>query len=253
MFKKKKSLEDITKTKAYFESSKLVPIESIQNGIVKDKSGFYYIIFDVKGPNIFLKEEKEQISLYLSFREFLASLSENEKIQILVVSRIMKLVPFLENLQYKIDNLSGKLQEFAAAELDFLLSLIQEHEILERKTLLSVFLDVPFNVKKEEERDRIAADMAEKTTRTIENFAIRFDVGVRRLTTEEILEYFFTELNPDLPGYPIVKATENVSFFSKLSEEDLDKIEQYAPQIQTEEKQTKKPIEEVKDDEIRIL
>ncbi|MEM3503430.1 MAG: hypothetical protein QW134_04315 [Nitrososphaeria archaeon] len=229
-------------TNEVFKSSYFVPVEYLYDGIARDKSGNYFIVFKLKGPNIFLKNEKEQISLFLTFRDFLFSMSEQDKIQLIIATRVMKLLPFLDNLKKREANLSGKLRDYAEANINYLLELVASHELMEKAILLIVYLHVP-STEKISDKDLYAKEIAFKKEKYITEFFRRFDVKAERLSNEEILEYLFTELNPDLTEYPSIKAPTQVNILSELELKSLEDMGRYAPKpVQEKNQELVQPI-----------
>ncbi len=219
MFFKKKE-----KKARIMPSTNLVPYEWIKNGVVKIRhANEYFIVLKVKkAPNLFLKDDDEQFAFYLGLKEHFHALNPGDKMQILVVARILHVLPYLEKLYMIAEKSKGKKRQIALSNIKFFTSMLENNELIGRDIYLSVNLQVP-PMQKEEDSDAVALEMAPKKVKEVQEFAYAYGVEVEQLSTSEILQYIFREFNPDITKIPEVHAPEEVVFMPVIDEKTREK------------------------------
>jgi|GEM_PF-6150056 len=219
MFFKKKE-----KAARVMPSTNLVPYEWIKNGVVKIRHAKeYFIVLKVKkAPNLFLKDDDEQFAFYLGLKEHFHALNPQDKMQILVVARILHVLPYLRKLYSIAENSKGKKRQIALSNIKFFTSMLENNELIGRSIYVSVNLQVP-SMQKEENEEAVALEMAPKKVKEIQEFASAYGVELEQLSTSEILQYIFREFNPDITKIPEVRAPEEVVFMPVLDEETRKK------------------------------
>lgn len=199
-----------------------IPIEDIQDGVVKLKNGSLRMVLMVSSINFALKSEDEQQAVLLQFQNFLNSLDFST--QIMVQSRKLDIEPYLNLLNARLEEIENELIKIQAREyIQFINNLTTSVNIMSK----NFFVVIPYTTtavtkqstgllnkilgKKEEE----GADEArfEEYKTQLEQRALVIEqglssIGLRaaRLGSEELIELFYKAFNPqDKSKPPAVK------------------------------------------------
>jgi hypothetical protein len=120
-------------------TQQFIDIESIRDDLVILKDGSASLILETSAVNFGLLSEREQDALIYAFAAFLNSLSF--PIQVLITSRKMDITSYLELINQQIKKQSSeKIKDQTRKYYQFIQSIVQENEVLEKR----FFIVVPF-------------------------------------------------------------------------------------------------------------
>lgn len=222
MFGKKKKSSNV------MPSTNLIPFEWIKDGIVKIRSeNEYFIAFKVKeAPNLFLKDDEDQFAFFLGLKEHFTSLNPGDKMQILVVARVLRVLPYIKKLQRIADKSKGRKKEIALSNIEFFLNMLKNRELIGRAIYLTTNVQLPTRLNSEDDTIGILKEIIPKKIKEVTEFTAQYGVKVEMLSTEEIIEYLYKEFNPSIARIPEVKTPKEVVFLTTLDEETYKKAKQ---------------------------
>jgi len=191
-----------------------IDIAGIKDGVVVLKNGGYRLILQVSATNFALKSEQEQNSLVFQYQGFLNSL--HFPIEIIIRSRQLDLTPYIKKIEQLAEKQTNDLIEMQIADYtDFLKRLIQMANIMKKTFYVVIphdplsinkgtFLDKLFTKKSviehlkisEEEHKGNVAKLKERASVVASGLG---GMGLHcfQLTTEDLIELFYTLYNPD--------------------------------------------------------
>lgn len=196
-----------------------IKIRDVKDGILVLPDRRYRVLLKTSAVNFGLKGESEQEGLIQNFQKVLNSISS--PIQILVRTRKMDVERYLERLkQQEKDEPEPVYQQQIRRYRDFIRQKIEKSRILSRRFYVIIPYDAqtqqeeieitmrqhpPRNVHEFSQQQRLTEEdtVFEAAKRKLEALSVHWgkelwDLGIRaeRLTTEEILELFYTCFNP---------------------------------------------------------
>lgn len=230
MFFKKKRENQKDKEKYVPTTQDQFPIDYIRGGLLKLKNGGYRIVIEIPSINIDLMEMSEKDGILQQYRGVLQAL--DFPFQYLQQSRIVDISEYLttlESLKTSARNNFTKNQlEFYST---FLIDLIKDRSILTKK----FYLVIPFDEEKEKNKTKNYSSLSKKKTKSKkekakegeenheaydeeQNFIQarkqlvsranqaevafrRFDIALKILNDNELLELFYTSYNKDKAVY----------------------------------------------------
>jgi len=230
MFFKKKRENKKDKEKYVPTTQDQFPIDYIRGGLLKLKNGGYRIVIEIPSINIDLMETSEKDGILQQYRGVLQAL--DFPFQYLQQSRIVDISEYLTTLEglktSARNNFTKNQLEFYST---FLIDLIKDRSILTKK----FYLVIPFDEEKEKNKTKNYSSLSKKKTKSKkgkagegdenqeaydeeQNFIQarkqlvsranqaevafrRFDIGLKILNDNELLELFYTSYNKDKAVY----------------------------------------------------
>ncbi len=198
-------------------TQEFIGIESIDDGIIKLKSGALRRILLVSGTNFALKSEEEQGIITYAFQGFLNSISFS--IQLFIHSRKLNIEDYLEKMGERENQEENQLLKNQITEYrEFIKSFVSQNAIMQKSFFAIVPYD-PINLPKAgmDMADKMVGWFKSKTSieespesenanEALEQLNQRVDqvvnglnqVGLRAvpLNTDELLELFYNLYNP---------------------------------------------------------
>ncbi len=198
-------------------TQQFIGIESIEDGVIKLKSGAMRRILLVAGTNFALKSEEEQGIITYSFQGFLNSI--NFSIQFFVHSRKLNIEDYLEKMAERETQEENQLLKNQITEYrEFIKSFVSQNAIMQK----SFFAIVPYdplnlpkagldiadkmlgwfkskNTDEEENKSESANEAMEQLNQRVDQVVNGLNqVGLRAvpLNTDELLELFYNLYNP---------------------------------------------------------
>ena len=198
-------------------TQQFIGIESINDGVIKLKSGAMRRILLVSGTNFALKSEEEQGIITYAFQGFLNSI--NFSVQFFIHSRKLNIEDYLEKMAEREAREENQLLKNQITEYrDFIKSFVSQNAIMQ-KSFFAVIPYDPLNLPKAgiDIADKMLgwfksktateeSEQSENTDEAMEQLSQRVDqvinglnqVGLRAvpLNTDELLELFYNLYNP---------------------------------------------------------
>jgi len=163
------------------------PIKSIEDGIIKTKSGKYCKVLEVSPVNFELKSVKEQESILYRYKTFLNSCDFD--IQILVQSKRSNLDEHIKLLDEKIENeKSQKVRKFIKEYINMI-----KNETL-KVAITKKFYIICFASVNLTSKEQIKLDLKEKIMK-IENSLSKCQNSIKKLNSKEIIENLYEYMN----------------------------------------------------------
>ncbi len=196
------------KNQSKVSSRQQIQIKQVNDGILELTKGKYRLILHVSPINFELKSEAEQDALIDIYQSVLNSLSH--PIQILTSIREMDLDRYIEDLKAKQHNetiqvYKKQINNYA----EFVKKLVSKNKVLSRKFYIVIPIDDSSSLDFETIREQLllSADILSKGLG-------RLGMHVKRLTSLEVLEYFYDFYNPkSSKRQPFIDKT--ISMFSE--------------------------------------
>ena len=218
-----------------------IDIAGIQEGIVILKNGSYRMIFSVSAVNFSLKSEEEQNGLIFSYQSFLNSL--HFPVQIVMRSKRLDLNPYIKKINAAKDKQTSELIKMQTEDyVDFISQLINLANIM-KKTFYVVIPYDPVSVqspsvlsklfkKTQETADlKVAAptfkrykDELTERANTIATGLGSMGLHCVQLTTEEIIELFYSIYNPGVSDKEKFSNAEELTSSFVAGEKEKPKI-----------------------------
>jgi len=189
-----------------------VNIAEIKDGIVITKDGGMKIVLLCSAINFDLKTEEEQEILIAEYQNFLNSLEF--PIQIVVQSRKMDLLPYIHNLEKKLQAMENEILYFHLSNyINFLKTLLKEVNIMDKKFYVIVSYAPPIFTQPSFLGLLGSSQPVKKLSdREFESFKKQLlqragvvasglgNLGIRcvQLSSVELVELFYNVYNPDL-------------------------------------------------------
>lgn len=193
-----------------------IGIESIENGIIKLKTGALRKVLLVSGTNFSLKSEEEQGIITYAFQGFLNSL--NFSIQIFIHSRKLNIADYLAKFEERESQEENQLLRNLIVEYrEFIKTFVSQNAIMQKNFFVIVPYD-PLNLPKAgldiadkmlgwfKSRASSENEKSENIDEVMEQLNQRVDrvvgglnqIGLRAvpLDTDELLELFYNLYNP---------------------------------------------------------
>lgn len=204
-----------------------IPIAGMKDGVTILNDGQYRIIMEVSAVNFALKSEQEQNSLIFQYQSFLNSL--HFPIQIVVQSKKLDLSPYVNKIKkltkdQKNDLLKIQTRDYA----DFITQLIDIANIMKKRFFVIVgyqpismktgIFDKFFSKEKkittlkipEEEFNHYTKEIRQRATSVAQNLG-SMGLHCKQLSTQEMIEEFYSVYNPELAGKERLADIENLS------------------------------------------
>lgn len=199
-------------------TQQFIDLETIENGVIKMKSGALRKILLVSGTNFALKSEEEQGIITYAFQGFLNSLDFS--VQFFIHSRKLNIDDYLKKLEEReLQEQNGLLKNQILEYREFIKSLVSQNAIMQKRFFVVVPYDpiqLPkagldladkmlgwFKTKTVQEA---AAKKEESWQESLEQLEKRIDqvvsglnqIGLRAVTLnqDELLELFYNLYNP---------------------------------------------------------
>lgn len=204
-------------------TQRFLNIADVQDDILILKNGELRQILVVEALNFALKSEQEQAAIIYQYQAFLNSLQF--PIQITVQSRRLDLTPYLTNLEKKAKESTSPLVQAQIADyVDFVGRLINLGNIMEKHFYVTVpysgtvgvgAMARLFGKGQVNLSDKAFAEAKSKMndrTEQVRGGLSSIGLGVRPLTTQEIIQLLYSTYNPveaDEVALPPVAATPN--------------------------------------------
>ena len=166
---------------------KWFPIKSIENGIIKTKTGKYCKVLEVSPVNFELKSQKEQENILYKYKTFLNSCDFD--IQILVQSKRSNLDEHIKLLNGKIEN--EKSQKVVGFMKEYI-NMIQSETV--KVAITKKFYIICFASGNLISKEQIKLDLKEKIIK-IENSLSKCQNSIKRLGSKEIVENIYEYMN----------------------------------------------------------
>lgn len=199
-------------------TQQFIDLETIENGVIKLKSGALRKILLVAGTNFALKSEEEQGIITYAFQGFLNSLDFS--VQFFIHSRKLNIDDYLKKLEEReLREENGLLKNQILEYREFIKSLVSQNAIMQKRFFVVVPYD-PIQIPKagldvaekmlgwfkSKTAQEAAAKKEEGLQESLEQLEKRIDqvvsglnqVGLRAVTLnqEELLELFYNLYNP---------------------------------------------------------
>lgn len=199
-------------------TQQFIDLETIENGVIKLKSGALRKILLVSGTNFALKSEEEQGIITYAFQGFLNSLDFS--VQFFIHSRKLNIDDYLKKLEEReLQEENGLLKNQILEYREFIKSLVGQNAIMQKRFFVVVPYD-PIQIPKagldvaekmlgwlkSKTPQEAAAKKEESLQESLEQLEKRIDqvisglnqVGLRAVTLnqEELLELFYNLYNP---------------------------------------------------------
>jgi len=198
-----------------FSTQQFIDIAGMKNGVIIMKDGSYRLILQVNAVNFALKSEQEQNSIIFQFQSFLNSL--HFPIEITIRSRRLDLTPYLNKISTIAQNQTNELTRIQAEDyIGFVGKLITIANIMKKSfyvtiqhntiNVKSTGLFDKFFSKNSQTFDHVKisdVEFTESTNKLTEKANIvanglgGLGIHCQQLTTEEIVELFYSIYNPD--------------------------------------------------------
>lgn len=190
-----------------------IDIETIKDDLVILKEGSAALVVETSAVNFSLLSEREQDALIYSFASFLNSLSF--PIQVLIHSRKMDVSSYLQLIKQQVEKQSEpKLKEQTRKYHRFIQNIVQENEVLEKRFFLVLhFSALELGVKggfsgigKKTKKLPYSLDYIIKRAKTsllpkkdhVVRQLSRSGLNGVQLTTQQLIELFYSLFNPQL-------------------------------------------------------
>lgn len=198
-----------------FSTQQFIDIAGMKNGVIIMKDGSYRLILQVNAVNFALKSEQEQNSIIFQFQSFLNSL--HFPIEISIRSRRLDLTPYLNKISTIAQNQTNELTRIQAEDyIGFVGKLITIANIMKKSFYVAIqhntinvkntgLFDKFFN-KNSQTFDHVKisdVDFKQSTDKLTEKANIvanglgGLGIHCQQLSTEEIIELFYSIYNPD--------------------------------------------------------
>ncbi|MEI7792431.1 MAG: hypothetical protein WCI57_03050 [Candidatus Berkelbacteria bacterium] len=198
-----------------FSTQQFIDIAGMKNGVIIMKDGSYRLILQVNAVNFALKSEQEQNSIIFQFQSFLNSL--HFPIEISIRSRRLDLTPYLNKISTIAQNQTNELTRIQAEDyIGFVAKLITIANIMKKSFYVAIQHNT-INVKNTGLFDKFFSknsqtfdhvkisdvEFKESTNKLTEKANIvanglgGLGIHCQQLTTEEIIELFYSIYNPD--------------------------------------------------------
>lgn len=189
-----------------------VNIAEIRDSIIITKTGLLRRVIVIEPVNFALKSEEDQNIIIGQYQNFLNSL--NFPVQILVQSRRLDVMPYLDSLTEKVANIGNELLRFHANEyIQFIQGLTELSNIMDKKFYLIVGYDPPTvtskglfgNILGKKEQSKITFSISDwkKYTEELEQRVNLINSGLgamglggHLLDTQATIELFYNVYNP---------------------------------------------------------
>lgn len=187
-------------------------IEDIFDDMVLLKDGSVALILETSAVNFGLLSEEEQDSLIYAYASFLNSLSF--PLQIVILSKRMDISSYIELVGTEEQKQQNKiLKERLRRYKEFILSIVKENKVLEKKFYLVIQFSVfelgikgavfsgskklPFS--KDYIISRAKTSLFPKKDHILRQLS-RFGLKAKQLSTQELVEFFYNVYNPTNTG-----------------------------------------------------
>lgn len=197
-------------------TQQFLDIEEIKEGTVLLKDGTLRAVLMTSAINFALKSPKEQEAIIYRYQSFLNSL--DFPVQIVINSRRLNIVPYLETLEEREKIQTNELLKIQTAEYkEFVRGLVEMTNIM-KKTFYLVVPFAPIEAEREGFLEKLMtilgsiritklkrekfAKYKDQLLQRIEHVIANLEgAGIRMapLNTQELIELFYTLYNPDLP------------------------------------------------------
>jgi hypothetical protein len=172
-------------------SQKQIDIREVKNGILVLRGNRYRAVLQSSALNFELKSEEERDALIDSYQSFLNSLSC--PVQILVRTREIDMDKYLENLSLQLadeeeDTYKSQLGHYS----NFVRQLVTSNKILTRQFYVVVPCDA-----KDGAQPELAIDQLSLSCEIISRGLSRMGMRVRKLSSVEVLDLFYSYYSPD--------------------------------------------------------
>lgn len=187
-------------------------VEDITEDITVLKDGSAAIVIETSAVNFGLLSEEEQDALIYAYASFLNSLSF--PLQIVIISKRMDISSYIELVGSEEEKQANKiLKERLRHYKEFILSIVKENKVLEKKFYLVIpFSSLELGIKsasfsrprklpfsKDYIISRVKTSLFPKRDHLLRQLG-RIGLKGRQLTTQELVEFYYNIYNPTLTG-----------------------------------------------------
>lgn len=187
-------------------------IEDIAEDVTILKDGSAAIVIETSAVNFGLLSEEEQDALIYAYASFLNSLSF--PLQIVIISKRMDISSYIELVGAEEEKQANKiLKERLRRYKEFILSIVKENKVLEKKFYLVIpFSSLELGIKsasfstprklpfsKDYIISRVKTSLFPKRDHLLRQLG-RIGLKGKQLTTQELVEFYYNIYNPTLTG-----------------------------------------------------